>query len=232
MTDDVQIIVNAVATANAGADQTICASASPTALPLTGASVGGSATTGAWSIISGGGSLSSTSQTATPATVTYTPVANFSGTVVLRLTSNDPAGPCLALTDDVQIIVNPVANVNAGSDLTICTSSSPSAITLSGASFSGSATTAAWSVISGGGSLSSTAQTGTPATVTYTPPAYIPANGNYSIDVTLQLLTNDPAGPCPAVSDTRIISVNYLVGGTITGAQTICIDGDPSVIGN
>ena len=141
-------------------------------------------------------------------------------------------GTSCVVNNSRSVTVYPIANVNAGSDLTICTSSSPSAITLSGASFSGSATTAAWSVISGGGSLSSTAQTGTPATVTYTPPTYIPANGNYSIDVTLQLLTNDPAGPCPAVSDTRIISVNYLVGGTITGAQTICIDGDPSVIGN
>ncbi len=57
-------------------------------LTLTGSSVGGGATTGAWSIVSGGGSLSSTAQTATPQNVIYTPAANFTGPVLLRLTTN------------------------------------------------------------------------------------------------------------------------------------------------
>ncbi|MEI6061487.1 MAG: G8 domain-containing protein, partial [Bacteroidota bacterium] len=71
-----------------GGPNTVCQSATPLAIALSGASVGGGATTGAWSIISGGGSLSSTAQTGTPATVTYTPAANYSGTVTLRLTTN------------------------------------------------------------------------------------------------------------------------------------------------
>ena len=53
-------------------------------------SVGGGATA-AWSITSGGGSLSSIAQTANPESVSYTPAANYSGTVVLKLTTNAPS---------------------------------------------------------------------------------------------------------------------------------------------
>ena len=65
-----------------------CISAYPYAVTLTGASLGTSATTGAWSITSGGGTLSSTAQTTSPQTVTYKPAANYSGTVILTLTTN------------------------------------------------------------------------------------------------------------------------------------------------
>ncbi|WP_219634540.1 beta strand repeat-containing protein, partial [Flavobacterium chungangense] len=107
-----QIKVNAVPTATAGGPDNLCRSASPAAITLTGASVGGSATTGAWSISSGGGVLSSTLQTATPATVTYTPAANYTGTVTLVLTSNAGTG-CTAVTS------NRTINVNATPTLTI-----------------------------------------------------------------------------------------------------------------
>jgi hypothetical protein len=167
------ITVNPSATVNAGADQIVCQSASPVAITLTGASVTGGTTTGTWSITSGSGTLSNTNPTTTPATVTFTPAANFSGSVVLTLTSDDPdgAGPCLAVTDTRTITVNQAATVVAGGPNVVCQSASPAAITLSGASFGGGATTAAWSIISGGGSLSSTAQTANPAAVTYTPAA-------------------------------------------------------------
>src|SRR5678816_3307070 len=42
-------------TSTAGGPDTICQSASPSPLTLSGASVGGGATSGAWSIIAGGG---------------------------------------------------------------------------------------------------------------------------------------------------------------------------------
>ena len=128
-------------------------------------------------------------------------------------------------------IFNP-ATVNAGPDLTVCTGSTVSSIPLANATRGGGSSTATWTILIGGGSLSGASNVADPSTSSYTPPAYIPANGNYSIEVILQLLTDNPDGPCPAVSDTRTIFVNYLVGGTITGAQTICIDGDPSIIGN
>ena len=96
----VQVTIDQAATVNAGADNSVCQSASPLAITLSGSSVGGAGSTAAWSIISGGGTLSSTAQTANPSAVTYTPAANFNGTVTLRLTTNDPAGACGVVTDD------------------------------------------------------------------------------------------------------------------------------------
>src|SRR5204863_106105 len=133
-TSTVVITVNPAATVTPGGPNTVCQSATPTAITLAGASVGGGATTGAWSITSGGGTLSSTAQTATPATVTYTPAANFSGTVTLTLTTNDPdaAGPCTAVRATRTINVDPAATVTADRPDNVCQSTTPSAITCSG----------------------------------------------------------------------------------------------------
>ncbi|MFV8337528.1 hypothetical protein ACNQF7_15810, partial [Flavobacterium sp. RSP29] len=216
------ITVNPPSTANAGGPNTVCQSATPSAITLTGASVGGGATTGAWSIVSGGGTLSSTVQTATPATVTYTPAANFTGTVTLRLTTNAVA-PCAAVTADRTINVSAASTVNAGGPDTVCQSATPSAITLTGASIGSGATTGAWSIVSGGGTLSSTAQTATPATVTYTPAA------NFTGTVTLRLTTNAVA-PCAAATADRTINVSSASAANAGGPNTVCTSATPSAI--
>lgn len=216
------ITVNSASTVNAGTNQTICQSATPSPITLTGASVSGGATTGAWSITSGGGTLSNTVQTASPATVTYTPATNYSGAIILTLTTN-ALSTCSAISATKTITINALSTVNPGLDQTICQSSSPSAITLSGASIGGGATTGAWSITSGGGTLSSTAQTATPATVTYTPAA------NYSGNVVLTLTTNS-ATSCNPTTATRTITIN--VAPTVNPGlnQTICQSPSPSPI--
>ncbi|MDI5895452.1 LamG-like jellyroll fold domain-containing protein [Flavobacterium algoritolerans] len=216
------IIVNATPTVNAGGPNTVCQSGTPSAITLIGATVGGGGTTGAWSITTGGGLLSSTAQTATPATVTYTPVANFSGTVTLTLTTNAPTG-CSVISATRTITINTAPTVNAGSPDIVCQSPTPSAITLSGASIGGGATTGAWSITSGGGSLSDTAQTTTPATVTYTPAA------NFSGTVTLTLTTNALSG-CSAISAIKTITVNAAPTINAGGAVTVCQLAIPSAI--
>ena len=212
------ITINQAATANAGGPDGTCQSATPAPLTLSGSSVGGAASTGAWSISSGGGSLSSTSQTATPSTVTYTAVANFTGTVTLLLTTLDPdgAGPCAAATSTRTIIVSPAATATAGGPDVVCQSATPAAITLSGSSVGGAASTGAWSITSGGGSLSSTAQTGSPNTITYTPAA------NFFGTATLLLTTNNPGGACSAATDTRTITVNQSPIATPTNNTPLC----------
>lgn len=114
-TRDRELIVNPLATASPGGPDFICQSASPTPMSLTGASVGGSATTGAWSIsnlspANGGanGTLSSLSQTSTPGSITYTPPANYTGTITLTLTTDDPAGPCSGTNAARTITINPL----------------------------------------------------------------------------------------------------------------------------
>jgi hypothetical protein len=89
---------------------------------LTGAYVGGISTstiTGQWSITSldptnGGsnGTLSSTSYTTTPASVTYTPPSGYVGEITLTLTTNEPAGDCVAITDTRTITVVPATSFN------------------------------------------------------------------------------------------------------------------------
>ncbi|WP_369765556.1 Ig-like domain-containing protein [Flavobacterium sp. WC2429] len=216
------ITINAASSVNSGTNQTICQSATPSPITLAGASVGGGATTGAWSITSGGGTLSNTAQTASPATVTYTPAANYSGAVILTLTTN-ALSTCSTVSATKTITVNALSTVNPGLDQTICQSSSPSAITLTGASIGGGATTGAWSITSGGGTLSSTAQTATPSSVTYTPAI------NYSGNVILTLTTNS-ATSCNPTTATRTITIN--VASTVNPGlnQTICQSPSPSPI--
>jgi hypothetical protein len=117
------------ATANAGANKTFCPG---TQVTLSDASIGGSATQGQWSIVSGTGSLSSTAMTSTPNTVKFTPTSTTT-TVTLRLTTNDPdgndpiTGPCTPASDEVTLTFTPTS---AGADRIVC--SPASTVSLSG----------------------------------------------------------------------------------------------------
>ena len=121
-------------TVTAGGPDTVCQTPTPSPITLSGASVGGGATTGAWSITSGGGTLSNTSQTGSPELVTYTPAANYSGTVVLTLTTSSSAGGCIAISDTrtVTVIAAPVPTIALGcadsGSYTLTSSSFPSYI--------------------------------------------------------------------------------------------------------
>ncbi|MBL4577615.1 MAG: hypothetical protein JKX74_04030, partial [Flavobacteriales bacterium] len=98
------------ATANAGADATVCNSVTHT---LSGATIGGTATTQTW-ITSGDGTYSST----TALNPTYTPGTSdiTSGTVTLTITTDDPAGVCLAASDAMILTIEGcgACNVAAG----------------------------------------------------------------------------------------------------------------------
>jgi hypothetical protein len=121
----VSITVTPGATVNAGSLISICDSDNPSAITLSGASIGGSATDAAWSITSGLGTLSSTVSNPNPASITFTPNANTPQTVVLTLTTNDPDGPsggCLSVSDTRTIVINPnptVTIVSNNSDICV-----------------------------------------------------------------------------------------------------------------
>jgi hypothetical protein len=216
--DVVNMTITSGLTTDAGLDVNICQSSSPTPITLSGASVTGVSTTtlgGSWKIVSGSGSLSSTSFQINPASVIFTVPANYTGTVVLLLTTNDPDGngSCTPVTD-TRIINVGTSTVTPGSQITVCSSASPSPVLLSGASVpNGSA--AAWSITSpvGVGTLSNTGQTATPATVTYTPQA------GYSGTVTLTLTG---LGGCPGSVGSRNIVINSTPSSAITGSNSVC----------
>jgi uncharacterized protein YjdB len=76
---------------------------------LTGTFTNASSAT--WSIVSGGGSLSTTMCGSSPCTTVYTP--STTGTAVIRLTTNDPdgVGPCTAAQDEQTIIIRTVPSL-------------------------------------------------------------------------------------------------------------------------
>ncbi len=201
-TSSLVVTINPAATANANVDATICAGSTYT---LAG-SIGGGATTLTWTT-SGSGSFSSSSS----ATATYTPSASdiSAGTVTLTITTNDPAGPCPAATDNMVLTISPAATATAGANQTIC---SGSTVTLSG-SIGGSATTSTWTT-SGTGTFANATLVNT----TYTPSAADIAAGT----VTLTITTNDPAGPCPAATSSLVVTINPAATANANVDATIC----------
>ncbi|MFN8842915.1 MAG: gliding motility-associated C-terminal domain-containing protein [Chryseotalea sp.] len=228
--DQVTITVNNPATVFAGADKAACAGS---VVALSDATRGGGSANATWSIVTqpvgGNGSLSNTTALANPATVTFT--ATVAGNYTLRLTTNNPAGPCNAVSDDVIITLDPAATVEAGTYAPIC---SGAILPLANATIGGSASTGTWSIIaqpgSGDGNLSLTTPTATPATVTFT----ATVAGNY----TLRLTTDDPANNCPSVFDEVTITVNPVVvpsvaivsdlGNTICSGATVNFTATPT----
>jgi len=203
-TDQVRITINRAATANAGADQIVCAT-SPQA-QLAGV-IGGGATGGSWS-----GGAGTFSPSASALNAIYTPSAEevAAGNVTLTLTSNDPDGPCAAMSDAMTITINPAATVNAGADLVVCSTSPQAPL---GGTVGGAAVSGTWS--GGAGTFSPNASA---LNATYTPTAAEIAAGG----VTLTLTTNDPSGPCGAVSDQVRITINPAATTNAGADQTVC----------
>lgn len=164
---------------------------------------------GPWTDVANGGVISG----ATSSQLTFTGVTpSESGEYKVTVEFNKTGSTTCMVTSDSRkrkLTVNPLAEVTPGGPDNTCQSVTPSAITLSGGG--GGASTGAWSITNlnpanGGvnGALSTIEQIASPETVTYTPPA------NYSGIITLTLTTDDPAGPCGAVSATRTFTVNPL----------------------
>ncbi len=216
------LTVNTAATANAGASATTCQGVPYT---LVGSNIGGSASDGTWSIFAWSGTmtntatqLSNTSATITPNTVVFTPIAGNTGTVTLKLTTDNPSGVCGAVSDTMILIVNALPTAYAGSAATIC-----SAYTLSTATIGGSASTGTWSITATTGSMTNTATqlSNTAATLTPNTVVFTPIGGN-SGTVTLTLTTDDPAGPCGAVTSTVILTINATATASAGSATSIC----------
>ncbi len=211
-TDNVLITINAPATADAGAPQTICSGSTVT---LAG-SFGGTATNIVWTT-SGDGTFND----ATQINAIYTPGAAdiAAGNVTLTITTDDPAGPCLAATDNVVITINGAATVDAGSPQTIC---SGSTVTLAG-TFGGGASGITWTT-AGDGAFN---DANLPNAV-YTPGAADIAAGN----ITLTITSDDPAGPCLAATDNVVITINGAPTVDAGAPQTICAGGSVTLAGS
>jgi hypothetical protein len=202
--DQVSIVIRPAATVDAGADQVVCGS-NPRA-QLAGL-VGGAAASATWS---GGAGVFSPGPTTLNATYTPSAAEVAAGGVTLILTTNDPSGPCLPVSDTMRLTIRSAASANAGLDQTVCASSPQ--VQLAGA-VAGGASGGVWSGGSG------TFVPGPAAlNAVYTPsPAEIAAGG-----VTLTLTTDDPVGPCAAVSDAMVIAIQPAAVADAGPDQRVC----------
>ncbi len=196
--DQFTLRVNPRATATIpGGDFSVC---EPATINLSG-TIGGSALSGSWSIVSGGGgTLSVSSITGNVVTATYTRLPSEINTVItFRLTTNDPdgAGPCSEVSADVNVTVDESAKVFAGANMNIC---EYDAIPLSG-TFSGAATSVTWS---GGFSAAQYDDVNSAITNYNLNVSEVAAN---NLSYTFTLTTNDPPGVCPAASSQVVVQV-------------------------
>lgn len=187
--DTIKIFFGPSAFASAGVDQVTCFS-NPT-INLNGL-VSGGTSTGQWTTL-GGGSFSPNSQTLNASyTLNASDLSNGSVKLILTTTNN---GGCLAGTDTVNIQVTSPANVNAGSDQTIC--STTLSIVLNG-NITGGSTTGQWMTLSSG---------------TFTPNAqalnatYAPGTTDYTTGKVKLILSSTNNGVCAAVKDTVEINI-------------------------
>ncbi|MES2590351.1 MAG: PKD domain-containing protein [Bacteroidota bacterium] len=197
---------------NAIPDQTIC---NGETVALSG-SVGGAATSGTWT---GGTGVFTPNNTTLNCTYAPSAAEITAGTLTLTLTTNDPAGPCPAVSEQTIITIEPVATVTAGSDQTICNGNT----VILGGSFGGSASNGSWS----GGTGTFTPNNLSPGAV-YTPAAAEVLAGTAALTFT----TDDPAGACSSVNDQMIITINQLPTANAGSGQYVCTGATISLAGS
>jgi hypothetical protein len=198
-------------TANAGVNLATC-DAQPVVL---NGSVGGSATNGSWSIISGTGTFVNAGLLST----SFTPTTGQSS-VTLQLTSNNPVAPCGVATDIMVVNINqaPVApTVNA---VTVCSGNTATLI----ASAPGG--TYNWYAAPSGGSSLQTNPVYTTVPLTSSTTYYVAAtSADNCVGPRAAVIVNVNSLPAinSAASGTVCSGVaqNYTFGSTITGSSFV-----------
>jgi hypothetical protein len=226
-TDVVTITLNPHLTANVGTDIVVCAGQT---INLAGnVKIGGinrtTALTNSWSIVPLFGAGGITQNGPDNFTGVYSPSGNvlsntgelgLGGNIKLVLASTDPdgvgpTGPCLAVTDTLNITINQRARVSAGADTVYCAND---VMQFNGNVLTGSANFVTWS-----GRPITSFNSANVINPIYTPIAPTELYGNsYSPStglilpnqITFTITGNDPdgAGPCVAESDNMIVSIN------------------------
>ena len=148
--DTMQVIVNAgniPPVASAGIDQTIILPTNTITLSGSGTDADGTIAGYAWAKISGPSSYSITSSTSASTSVT----GLVQGVYQFTLTVTDNGGA--SITDTMQLIVNPAANIppvaNAGTDQTITLPTNTVTLSGSGSDADGTVASYSWTMISG-----------------------------------------------------------------------------------
>jgi PKD domain/PKD-like domain/Secretion system C-terminal sorting domain len=207
--DQFKLKVNRKALVSVPANYIVCQSST---IALSG-TIGGAATTGLWSIVSGNGTLSATNVSGLLVTANYIvdPLVDVGSSVIFRLTSNDPDGPfspCTTSQADVTITINKAASATAGIDLDQCKDQSTIAL-------QGAISYAPNGVLWTGGAGIFSANTNPTSNYSFANPSEISAT--VPVILTLTALDPDGAGPCTAVADQMKLTINPLPIVAFTG---------------
>ncbi len=202
VTDTVVINLFPTGTANAGADQTVCANNAT--ITLNGSITGG-ATSGQWTT-SGSGTFVP-SDTVLNATYIPSSADTAAGSVNLVLNATNSCSPA---ADFMVLTITPAPIVEAGLDQVVCGTNAT--FSLNG-SVSGSTTTGTWTT-SGTGTFSNN----TIMNPTYTASAADISNGGVTI-----YLTSTNNGLCNPVMDSLLISITTGIGVNAGPDQSVCL---------
>ena len=212
--NDVTVLVNAVAGGTIASAQTICSGGDPVAFTESAGATGSGALTYEWK-------QSTDGYAATLATtVTYdVPSGLTTTTTYRRITTSTLGGiPCFTASNDIVVTVNAVTPGIIATAQTICNGGDPAAFTESAPSTGSGALTYEWKQSTDGyAAILAT-------TATYDVPSGLTSTTTYR-RVTISTLGG--VG-CNANSNDILVTAQALVtGGTIAAAQTICSGGDP-----
>jgi hypothetical protein len=208
------INVNATATAVAGTAITTCSNSGAVNITAGSSATNNSGVT--WTSSGTGTFADANSLTL----ATYTPSAAdiTAGSVTLTLTAIGNA-PCANATSNKTLTINAEAVADAGPDLEMC--SSAASIAMAGSRSGFGVTSSTWST-SGTGTFNNNN-----LNATYTPSAADKTAGS----VIITLMTNDPAGPCGAGTDTTVLTIFPEATAVAGSDQTICAGGSINIAG-
>ncbi len=200
VSDNILITFTPAPTANAGANQTVCANNSN--VSLNGSVTG--ATGGSWS-----GGLGTFTPNNTSLNATYSPTAAeiAAGTVTLTLTTTGN-GNCSAVTDNMTITITPAPTVNAGADQTVCGNNA--LVTLNG-----SVTIASGGIWSGGAGIFTPNNTTLNAT-------YLPSSAEITAGTVTLTLSSTGNGNCNTETDNMTITITPAPQVNAGTNQTLC----------
>jgi gliding motility-associated-like protein len=205
VSDDFTVFISPAGTAGAGSDQFICKNNANVSLS---GSIGGAATEGAWISSGTGVFLPNTEGT----DVNYIPsdadLANGSVTFTFEVNS------CNQAADDVLVTFTPVPEVNAGVDITVC--SSEVSIDLSGL-VSGASSTGTWTT-TGSGSFSPNADD--------LNATYVFSSADVDDQIIELILTSTNIGDCIVVTDTLTLEI-FPQGSVSAGDDIVTCDNSP-----
>ncbi len=206
--------------ANAGADQTICADVTNVKLNGTIAA----ATGGQWTS-SGSGTFAPNN---TSLNATYAPSASdiANGNLVLTLTTSG-SGVCATDTSHMNLIITPLPIANAGTNQTICSSansvnlSGTATVPTSGDGKLNNGSSIVWTS-SGTGTFSPNADT---VNAVYTPSAADITSGNVMLTLTVDY------GTCHAVTSNMTVQITTAPTSNAGASQTICANSSATLNG-